>query len=61
MRALPQDLEIIFEVQKQKSNGKQEKRKISFSTYKMQFFFLFSSLWTPPNFKASNFLIYCSF
>jgi hypothetical protein len=31
-------------------------------TYKTQFFsFLFFSLWTPPTFKTSNFLISCSF
>jgi hypothetical protein len=52
MRALPQALEIIFEVQKRRSNEKTARKKKSFSTYKMQFFFfsldpfLFSKLLT---------------
>jgi hypothetical protein len=53
MRALPQALEIIFEVQRKESNKKITRRKIIFSTYKMRFFF---SLWTPPTFKAFDFL-----
>jgi hypothetical protein len=32
MRVLSQALEIIFEVQRKKSNGKTTRRKISFST-----------------------------
>jgi hypothetical protein len=40
MRALPQALEnIIFEVQKKRSNEKTARIKKSFSTYKMHFFF----------------------
>jgi hypothetical protein len=38
MGALPQALEIIFEVQRKKSNEKITRRKISFPTYEMQFF-----------------------
>jgi hypothetical protein len=59
MQVLPQALEIIFEMQRKRSNGKIVRRKLSFSTYKMPF--VFSSLWTPPIFEASNFLISCSF
>jgi hypothetical protein len=44
--ALAQALEIIFEVQKKKSNEKITRRKISFSTYKMHFI-LFFSLFGP--------------
>jgi len=40
---LPQALEIIFEVQRKRSNEKIATRKISFSTHKTRFFFLFSS------------------
>jgi len=36
---LPQALEIIFEVQRKKINEKITRRKISFPTYKMHFFF----------------------
>jgi hypothetical protein len=60
MRALSQALEIIFEVQKKRSNGKTARRKISFSTYKMHFK-KFSSIWIPLIFKASNVLVYFSF
>jgi len=54
MVALPQALEIIIELQRKRSNEKITRRKISFSTCKMHFSF-FSSLWTLPNIKASNF------
>jgi hypothetical protein len=57
---LPQALEIIFEAQMKRINEKIARRKISFSTHKT-WFFLFSSLWIPLTFKASNFLISCSF
>jgi hypothetical protein len=40
MRVLPQSLEIIFEVQRRRSNGKIARRKISFSAYKTPFFSL---------------------
>jgi hypothetical protein len=41
MEALPQPVEIIFEVQRKRSNEKITRRKISFSTYKtLSFFFL---------------------
>jgi hypothetical protein len=60
MGVLPQALEIIFEVQRKRSNGKTPRRKVSFPTYKMHFIFIFS-LWTPPIFKPHNFLIYYSF
>jgi len=46
MGVLLQALEIILEVQWTSSNEKIARRKISFSTHKMCFFFLFSSLWT---------------
>jgi len=41
MGALPQALEIIFEVQRKKNNEKITRGKISFPTYKMFFFPLF--------------------
>jgi hypothetical protein len=40
MGALPQALEIIFEVQMKRSNKKIARRKISFPTHKMRLFFL---------------------
>jgi len=61
MGALLQALEIIFEVQRKRSNEKNNKKKISFLTYKMRFFFLFFSFWNPPTFKPRNFLISYSF
>jgi hypothetical protein len=60
MRALPRALEIIFEVQKKRSNEKIARKKKSFSIYKMHLIYLFL-FYTPPIFKPSNFLIYCSF
>jgi hypothetical protein len=39
MGTLPQALEIIFEVQKKRSNEKITRRKISFPTYKKKIFF----------------------
>jgi hypothetical protein len=57
MGALPQALEIIFEVKKKRSNEKIARREISFPTYKMWFFFLFFSL-DLSTFKAYNFLIF---
>ncbi len=53
MGALPQAQEIVFKVQKKMSNEKIAKKKISFPTHTDAFF----SFWTPPTFKASNFLI----
>jgi hypothetical protein len=44
MGGLAQALEIIFEVQRKRSNEKITRRKISFSTSKMLFFFSLSSL-----------------
>jgi len=61
MGALSQAFEIIFQVQRKRSNEKIAKRKVSFSTYETLIFFLFSSLWTPPTFKSSNFHISYSF
>jgi hypothetical protein len=55
MGALFQALEIIFEVQMKSSNEKITRRKLSIPTHKT----FFSSLWTPPTFKASNFFISC--
>jgi hypothetical protein len=57
---LPQALEITFEVQKKTSNEERARGKISLPTYRTHFF-LFPFLWTLPAFKASNFLISCSF
>jgi len=37
IQALPQALEIIFEVQRKRINEKITRRKISFPTYKMHF------------------------
>jgi len=58
MGELPKTLEIIFQVQMKKINEEMTRRKISFSTYKMLFFF---SFWTPSTFKLHNFLIFYSF
>jgi hypothetical protein len=41
MRALPQALEFVFEVQKKRSNEKIARKKKSFPTYKMFFSFFF--------------------
>jgi hypothetical protein len=60
MGMLPQALEIIFEVQMERSNEKITRRKINFPTHKTFFFFFFFFL-DPSNFKASNFLISYSF
>jgi hypothetical protein len=60
MGALPQALEIIFEVKKKRSNEKIARREISFPTYKMRFFFL-SSLWISLLSKLITFLFSCSF
>jgi hypothetical protein len=43
MGALPQVLEIIFEMQRERTHEKVTRRKISFSTYKMHYYY-FSSL-----------------
>jgi hypothetical protein len=61
MGVLPQALEIIFVVEMKMSNEKIARRKIIFPTHKTCFFFFFSSLWTCPTFKTSNFLISCAF
>jgi hypothetical protein len=60
MGMLPQGLEIIFEVQKKKSNEKITRREINFLIYKTCFFPFFF-LWTPPIFKPHNFIISYSF
>jgi hypothetical protein len=52
MGVLPQALEIIFALQKKKSNEKITRRKISFPTYKKPFFFLFFCL-HPSYFQIS--------
>jgi len=44
MGALPQALEIIFELQMKRNNEKITRRKISFPTYKTCFFSFFFSL-----------------
>jgi hypothetical protein len=58
---LHQALQIIFEVQKKRSNGKLTRRKINFPTYKTHFFGFFFSFWTPLIFKPYNFLIFIHF
>jgi hypothetical protein len=60
MRALPQALEIVFQVQKKRSNDKIARKKKAFQLTKC-FFFLFSFFWTPPIFKSRNFFIFYSF
>jgi hypothetical protein len=59
MGALPQALEIIFEVKRKRHNEKllEAKKALQFTKH---IIFLFSSLWTPPTFEASNFFISCS-
>jgi len=52
-------LEIIFEVQKKRSNGNTARTKKKL--FNLQNAFFSSSFWTLPIFKASNLLIYCSF
>jgi hypothetical protein len=47
----PQALEIIFEVQRKKSNEKITRRKLSFSTYKTSFFLFFCV--NPFDFQTS--------
>ncbi len=47
MGGLCQAVEIIFGVQRIRSNGKITRRKISFPTYKIHFFFPFFSLFGP--------------
>jgi hypothetical protein len=51
MGELPQAIKIIFEAQRKTSNKKIPRRKISFSTYKMLLFFLFSL--DPSYFQTS--------
>jgi len=60
MGALPQVLEIIFEVQRKMSNEKITRKEINFPPYKF-IFFHFLPLWTPPTFKPCNFLTSYSF
>jgi hypothetical protein len=57
MGALPQALEILFEVQIKRSNEKITRRKISFPTYKLGVFF-FPPLWAFPIFKLHNFFLF---
>jgi hypothetical protein len=52
MEVLPQALDIIFEVQRKRSNEKIRREKISFPTLKTCFFF--PLLWTPC-FQTSEF------
>jgi len=47
MGALPQALEIVFEVQRKRSNEKITSKKKSFPTYKMRFFFFCLLLFGP--------------
>ncbi len=57
MVVLPQDLKIIFEVQRKMNNQKITIKERSFPTYKTRFF----PPWTPPTFKPHNFLISYSY
>jgi len=63
MGALPQALEIVFEVQRKRSNEKITRKKKNFPIYKIRFFFFFlsSTFWTPLTFKYHNFFISYSF
>ncbi len=61
MGALSQALDIIFEVQRKRSNEKITKKEEKSFQLTKRTVFLFSSLWTPPTFKPHNFLIYYSF
>jgi hypothetical protein len=56
MRVLSQALQIIFEVQKKKSNEKLTRKKKAFQLAECPFFSL--SLWTPLTFKSHNFFIH---
>jgi phage-related protein len=58
MGVLPQALEIIFEVQRKRSNENITRKIKAFQVTKRAFF---SFLWTSPTFKAFNFLISGSF
>jgi hypothetical protein len=51
MEASPQALQIIFEVQRKRSNEKITRKKLSFSTYKTRFFVF---LWTHLFFFSFN-------
>jgi hypothetical protein len=57
MGALPQFLEIIFEVQRKMNNEKIIKREISFPTYKTRFFFLLFGPFLLSNLITFLFLI----
>jgi hypothetical protein len=59
MEALPQALEIIFEMQMKNNNKKITRRKISFLTYKTLFFFLGFQLFLLLN--LITFLFFYSF
>jgi hypothetical protein len=48
--ALPQAVEIIFEMQRKRSNNNKKNKLFNLQN---AFFFFFSFLWTPPTFKAS--------
>jgi len=61
MGVLPQALEIIFEVQRKKSNEKITRIKINFPTHKTHLKKKILPFGPLPTFKASNFLISCSF
>jgi hypothetical protein len=52
MTALPRALEIIFEVQRKKSNEKITRKKKTFQLAKHKFFFFSFSL-DPPYFQTS--------
>jgi hypothetical protein len=53
MGALSQVLEIIFEVQRKRSNGKITRRKMSFVTFKTHFLKSFFFCLDPSYFQTS--------
>jgi hypothetical protein len=61
MGALPQALQIIFEVQTKRSNEKNNKKKNELFNLQNTFYFYFSSLWTPLTFKPHNLFYFFHF
>jgi hypothetical protein len=58
MGVLPQALEIIFQVQRKRSNEKYNKKKKKLFTLQNTFLFHFSSLETAPILKFITFLFF---
>jgi hypothetical protein len=55
MASLPQTLEIIFQVQRERINEKITRKKKAFQVIKHDFFLFFFPLWTLATFKPHNF------